>query len=235
MLNVRGMSVEYAGGIRAVRTASLSCAQGEIIVIVGSNGAGKSTLLRGISGFAALEGVRVTAEEATLDGGPFVGSAPNEMVARGLVLVPERNKIFATLTTRENLAISDRGGLSSKTGRMVMDLFPRLADRMSVKAGLLSGGERQMLAIGRALLLQPRFLLIDEVSLGLSPGLTKTLYESIRTIVTETSIGVIIVDEAVALAAALASRAYVMRRAELSAPLEPSVLASDQAFELIHG
>ena len=115
------------------------------------------------------------------------------------------------------------------------DLFPQLAERMSTKAGLLSGGERQMLAIGRALLLNPTVLLIDEVSLGLAPGIAKTLYAATRTIAKETGILVIVVDEAVAIAAPIADRAHVMRRGELGPSIHAAELSSEGAFELIYG
>ena len=235
MLKLSGLSVEYRGGIRAVRGASLECRPREISLIVGPNGAGKTTLLRGISGFLDGEDVKVSAVEAHLDGASFLGRPPDEMVARGVVLVPEREKIFVALTTRENLLLSGRHSLSTRMGRLVLELFPQLVARMSAKAGLLSGGERQMLAIGRALLLNPRVLLIDELSLGLAPGVAKALYAAIRSIVSETGILVVVVDEAVAIAAPVVDRAFVMRRGELGGGISPAELSSERAFDLIYG
>ena len=169
MLTVRDLRVRYGGAILALRRISLDVPAGAVVAVLGSNGAGKTTLLRAISGVLGEHGGRVERGAIEFDGRPLVGRSAAAIVAAGVVQAPEGRRIFERLTVAENLRI---GGFSireaaarTRTRMGVYDLFPILYDRRGQRAGLLSGGQQQMLAIGRALMADPRLLLLDEPSL----------------------------------------------------------------------
>lgn len=206
-LTVEGLRAGY-GAVEALHGVSLRVEPGEIVALLGANGAGKSTALRAISGL-----LKPSAGEIRLDGESLRGVPPHGIVARGLVQVPEGRRLFATLTVRENLETgaftrADGNGVG-ESRRLVHRLFPVLHERERQLAGTLSGGEQQMLAIGRALLAAPRVLLLDEPSLGLSPILVRTILAALREI-NATGVTVLLVEQNARAALRLAHRAYVL-------------------------
>src|ERR671932_15291 len=173
MLSIDSLRVTYGGAVEAVRGVTMEVPDGKGVAVLGSNGAGKSTLLRTISGTLRLHRGRVDEGAVQFDGDVLTGRDPGQIVRRGVVQVPEGRRIFGRLTVEENLRAGgmgnrDRAAKAAAHAR-VHDLFPVLAQRSGQRAGLLSGGEQQMLAIGRALIASPKLLLLDEPSLGLAP------------------------------------------------------------------
>jgi len=180
LLDVSGLSVAY-GDLFAVREVSFAVEEGAVFVLLGANGAGKTSILRAISGLVAARSGRVA-----LEGGDLAGLAPNQVARAGIAHVPEGRRVFPTLTVDDNLSVSFLKERSKDTLRAaldaVYDLFPRLAERRRQLGGTLSGGEQQMLAIGRALMNFPRLLMLDEPSLGLSPVLSELVFERLAAI-----------------------------------------------------
>ncbi len=213
ILRVTDLHASYGDAGTALDGVSLEVAQGGIVAVLGNNGAGKSTLLRAISGTLPLESGRITGGSIEYEGREIAGKDPTTIVRGGVVQVPEGRRIFAGLTVDENLragglATKDRSARGAARGR-VFELFPRLEERLSQKGGLLSGGEQQMLAIGRALMSQPRLLLLDEPSLGLAPQIV----EQIAEIVTEINRGgtsVVLVEQNAAMALRISTDAFVL-------------------------
>ena len=206
ILIVSGVHAGY-GGTEVLHGLDLAVGQGEIIAILGSNGAGKSTLNRAISGL-----LPISRGSIIFAGRPLENEPPASIVARGLIHIPEGRRIFPNLTVQENLDLgSYRRARARRTEnrRRVLALFPRLAARQSQLAGTLSGGEQQMLAIGRALMAEPRLLILDEPSLGLSPLMVEQLFSLIRDINAE-GIAVLLVEQNVMQSLELAQRAYVL-------------------------
>ena len=206
-LTVEGLRAGY-GAVEALHGITLQVEPGEIVALLGANGAGKSTTLRAISGL-----VRPTAGEIRLDGASLAGVAPHEVVARGVVQVPEGRRLFGTLTVLENLEMGaftrkDPAGIE-ESRRLVYRLFPVLRARERQLAGTLSGGEQQMLAIGRALMAGPRILLLDEPSLGLSPILVRTILAALREI-NAAGVTILLVEQNARAALRLAHRACVL-------------------------
>ncbi|MFN7986756.1 MAG: ABC transporter ATP-binding protein [Thermoanaerobaculia bacterium] len=206
-LTVDGLRAGY-GEVEALHGVSLHVEPGEIVALLGANGAGKSTTLRAISGL-----VKPAAGEVRLDGASLRGVPPHAIVARGLVQVPEGRRLFATLTVRENLEMgaftrADADGVG-ESRCLVHRLFPVLRERERQLAGTLSGGEQQMLAIGRALMAAPWLLLLDEPSLGLSPILVRTILAALREI-NAAGVTVLLVEQNARAALRLAHRAYVL-------------------------
>jgi len=207
MLEVRGLVVRY-GGITALRKVDLKVDQGEIVCLVGANGAGKSTLLLAVSGLVRPSAGRIIFEEQDI-----AGHKASRLPRRGLILVPEGRRVFANLSVSENLALG--GYVYPRDARQrqdldeVLEMFPRLAERLSQKAGTLSGGEQQMLALGRALMGRPRLLMMDEPSLGLSPLLVAEVFHTIRRI-RERGVTVLLIEQNASAALAVADRGYVL-------------------------
>jgi len=205
-LEVRDVSVAY-GVVRALDGVSLSVAEGEIVALVGSNCAGKSSLMKAIMGV-----VRPSRGTVTFAGSSLGGLAVEEVVRRGVVLVPEGRGILGSLTVRENLRL---GAYQRRDARIAADLdqvaarFPVLGQRLGQKAGSLSGGEQQMLAIGRALMARPRLLLLDEPSLGLAPVVIASIFDIIASLARD-GVTVLLVEQNAAEALRLAHRAYVL-------------------------
>jgi len=216
----------YYGQIAALRGVSLHVDEGEIVALLGSNGAGKTTMLRSISGLQRQRSGRVS-----LSGADITRAPAHVIVAKGLAHVPEGRRIFAALTVEENLNL---GGYLSRREhavvaerkRQVFDLFPRLAERRRQLGGLLSGGEQQMLAVGRALMNEPRLLALDEPSLGLSPVLVKAVGEVIGRI-RAGGTAILMVEQNARQALALADRAYVLETGRIVLEGPAAELARD--------
>jgi len=212
-LKVRDLRVSY-GGIAAVKGMSLDVERGEIVTLIGANGAGKTSTLKAIVGLVPAQ-----SGELTLFGESLRGVPTHRIVARGVALVPEGRAIFGNLTVAENLQLGaflkrEPAALAERLAR-VLKLFPRLSERMAQEAGTLSGGEQQMLAIGRALMSDPKLLLLDEPSLGLAPKLVEQIFEAII----EVALGgltILLVEQNTRLALETASRAYVLVTGELA-------------------
>ncbi len=205
-LEVRDLSVSY-GGIRALRDISLQVEQGEIVALLGSNGAGKTTTLRAISGLVPYSG------SIRFDGRELRKCSPDEIVRLGLGHAPEGRRVFARMTVRENLALGaytvrSKGEIAERLA-FVVNTFPRLEERLSQSAGTLSGGEQQMLAIGRALMSSPRLLMLDEPSLGLAPIIVQTIFGVIKDI-NERGTTILLVEQNAQQALRIANRGYVL-------------------------
>jgi branched-chain amino acid transport system ATP-binding protein len=207
LLAIENLSVHY-GAIQALHGLSIAVEPGEIVTLIGANGAGKSTTLRAVSGLVKASGGAIA-----FDGKPLAGLAPHMILRLGLAQVPEGRGIFPNLTVDENLDLgafvrTNRKDVAGDRER-VFALFPRLKERLDQRAGTLSGGEQQMLAIGRALLARPRLLLLDEPSLGLAPQLVQTIFKIIREI-NATGTTIFLVEQNAHMALRVAHRAYVL-------------------------
>jgi ABC-type branched-subunit amino acid transport system ATPase component len=212
VLEVDDLHASY-GGVVALRGVSLSVAEGEILAVLGNNGAGKSTLLRAISGTLNLQRGTIDRGSVALASRPLTGREPADIVRAGIVQVPEGRRIFGDLTVDENLRAGtlgrrDQGGRADALQR-VFDLFPRLAERRQQHGSLLSGGEQQMLAIGRALMADPKLLLLDEPSLGLAPQVVEQIAEIIQQI-NQQGTSVLLVEQNASMALKIARHAFVL-------------------------
>ena len=213
MLHIADLNVYY-GAIHALKGISLEVHQGEIVTLIGANGAGKSTTLRTISGLIAPKSGAVDFE-----GQGIAGLGAHDIVRRGISQVPEGRRIFADMTVLENLELgafirSDKDGIASDM-EMVFTRFPRLKERISQQAGTLSGGEQQMLAMGRALMSRPRLLLLDEPSMGLAPLLIKEIF-SIIVDINKAGTTILLVEQNANMALSIANRAYVLETGRIT-------------------
>ena len=230
MLEVSALVSGY-GRIRVLNRVSLSVAEGEIVCLIGPNGAGKTTLMRTLAGaIAAWEG------DVRLEGKSIAGLRADRVVARGLALVPEGRRIFTPLTVGENLELGAyvrlRAGARAEVGRDldgIFALFPRLAERRGQVAGTLSGGEQQMLAIGRALMAQPRLLLLDEPSMGLAPLVVAAIFRAIASL-RERGTTVLIAEQNARMALRIANRGYVLITGEIVQQGDAKALLADQTI-----
>lgn len=229
MLEVRGLTVAY-GQHRALENASVRVGKGEIVVILGANGAGKSTLLKAVSGIC--EGS--VSGSATLDGTELIGMPPDKIVSEGLALVPEGRGIFPELNVEENLllgAYCEHARAEEKANlERVYTLFPKLVERRKQIARTMSGGEQQMVAIGRAMMSSPSVLTLDEPSLGLSPILCKELFQSLKQ-VRSTGIGILLVEQNAKQSLAIADRGYLLENAHIIQEDSASSLLNDPAVQ----
>jgi branched-chain amino acid transport system ATP-binding protein len=214
LLAVEKLEVVYQRAITAIQGISLNVYPGQIVSVLGTNGAGKTTTLRAISGFLGLDDARVSEGTVTFKGHRIENLAPHRVTGLGIVLVPERDKVFPNLSIAENLAadVSNRVNAPERKRleAMVFQYFPRLADLQNREAGLLSGGERQMLAIGGALVCAPELLLVDELSLGLAPVAVDDLMRRIVEIRRDLGITIILVEQNAAVALEIADYGYVL-------------------------
>ncbi len=204
-LKVTALTSGY-GGTPVIHEVSLRVAPGEAVALLGRNGAGKTTTLMSIAGSLPAAGGTVE-----IDGRSVTGWAAHRVARRGLSLVPQGRRIFATLSVRENLTVGGRGGDLAA----VHAYFPILAERASVAGTSLSGGEQQMLAIGRALMTSPSLLLMDEPSEGLAPQIVRTIAELVRRLRERTDLSILIAEQNLSLALAVADRVYVLERGEV--------------------
>jgi branched-chain amino acid transport system ATP-binding protein len=217
----------YYGAIHALRGVTLNVDDGEIVTLIGSNGAGKSTTLRTISGL-----LRPREGSITLGGDRIDGKRPHEVVELGVCQSPEGRRVFPRMSVQENLEMGafarrDRSGLSAEYDR-VFELFPRLRERRQQRAGTLSGGEQQMLAIGRALMAAPRVLLLDEPSMGLSPILVEQIFDIVVNI-NKQGTTVLLVEQNALMALNVAKRGYILQTGEIVLTGDAAKLREDPA------
>jgi branched-chain amino acid transport system permease protein len=217
-LEITDLTVSYKSAGLALENVSVSMSEGEVVAILGPNGVGKTTLLRAISGFAPDEPGTINRGTVQFRGARLNRVKPHLRARRGVVLVPERDKVFPQLTVYENLELAcPRGKSVSDAADEVVSLFPALRPRLRTAGGLLSGGERQMLAIARAFMLEPALLLLDETSLGLAPIVASQVMDEIRAVVRENKISVLLVEQNIGLAKAVADRYYVLQQGRIAA------------------
>ncbi len=223
MLEINGLTTDY-GPVRAVNQVSFEVAEGSVTAVLGANGAGKTTLLRTITGL-----VRPSAGTILFDGRDITGRPVEEIVRRGVSLVPEGRGVIAELTVEENLRL---GGLwrgrEAASLQEIYDLFPRLRERDKQRASSLSGGERQMLSIGRALVGRPRALLLDEPSLGLAPLLVAQIMGMIRRLADTLGLAVLLVEQNARSALSIANRGIVLGLGKVVADHSPEELVADE-------
>ncbi|MDX1669570.1 MAG: ABC transporter ATP-binding protein [Limnobacter sp.] len=207
LLNVKGMTVAY-GGLQAVKGVSFKIARGELVCLIGSNGAGKTTTLNALAGLLPFE-----AHQAQYNHLNLIALGAHERLPAGLVLVPEGRGVFKRMTIEENLRIGGmhrlKAGALKEKMQEVYDLFPRLKERRHQSAGTLSGGEQQMLAMGRAMMSEPKLLLLDEPSMGLAPIMVEKIFQVIETI-SKQGTSILLVEQNAQIALEIANRGYVM-------------------------
>ena len=212
-LSVHNIQVVYGGAIEAVRDVSLEVHSGQIVALLGSNGAGKSTVLKAVSGVLDTEDGEIEKGSVHLFGEAVERAPAPAIVAQGMVQVPEGRRLFATLTVEENLVVGAHlqgAARLAETRDYVYELFPRLADRRKQIAGYLSGGEQQMVAIGRALMSRPKVLALDEPSLGLAPLIVTEIFNTIRKLRETSGLTILLVEQNANRALAIADYAYIM-------------------------
>jgi len=223
MLEARALRAGY-GAAPAIWDVSLDVGQGDLAVVVGPNGAGKTTLINAIAGLHRIESGRLVFSGTNISDLPA-----HRFCEQGIALVPEGRRLFTGMSVRENLELGAYGGAAkphrAQAMRRVLALFPMLGAKLGALAGTLSGGQQQMLAIGRALMARPRLLLLDEPSLGLSPAIVIEMFRIIRE-VNQDGVAVLLVEQNVAMALQLARRAYVLEEGRIVAQGSPQELAS---------
>jgi branched-chain amino acid transport system ATP-binding protein len=219
LLAIDKLEVVYQRAITAVQGITLAVEAGQIVALLGPNGAGKTTTLRAVSGFLGIDDARVTEGAITFNGERIENRLPHENTRRGIVLVPERDKVFPNLTVAENLIAPVPRGVAHAERRrreaLVYQFFPQLGDLKSRIGGLLSGGERQMLALGSAIVCRPELLLVDELSLGLAPVVVEDLLRRLTEIRRELGITILIVEQSATVALEIADYGYVMENGRI--------------------
>lgn len=208
VLECAALTAGYAS-VPVIRDLNLTVDAGEVVSLIGSNGAGKTTTLLTLAGV-----MRSLSGAALFEGEPIRGGRPHKVARRGLQLVPDDRSIFHSLTTRENLRLSRRATREDPV-KLVLEYFPELERRLDVRAGLLSGGEQQMLAVGRAIAMRPKALMIDEMSLGLAPIIVKNLLPLLRRVAREQGTAILLVEQHVDLALQNSDRAYILNHGAL--------------------
>jgi len=224
MLKLDNLHVSY-GPIHALKGISMEVKEGEIVTLIGSNGAGKSTALSAITGLVKAQSGSVTFKDKNI-----TNMAPYKIVEQGISLSPEGREVFPALTVQENLRLGayirkDKGGIQASYDR-VYELFPRLKERVNQTAGTLSGGEQQMLAIGRALMSEPKLLLLDEPSMGLAPNLVLMIFDLIESI-NKQGTTILLIEQNANMALSVANRAYVLENGNIAIEGDAHMLAND--------
>ena len=231
LLQVNNIEVVYNKSIQVLRGLSLSVPRGQIVALLGSNGAGKSTTLKAISSLLGLQDGAMTRGDIHFDGADTHGLAPHALVRAGVFHVMEGRHVFEDLTIEENLLAATYALTGKRAGKAdfdrVYDYFPRLHERRRGLAGYLSGGEQQMLAIGRALIAEPKLMLLDEPSLGLSPVLVETIFEIIARINAERGVSMLLVEQNASVALAVAHYGYIMETGKVVIDNTAEKLAAD--------
>ena len=227
-LVVRDLHVSY-GGVRAVQGLSLEVQGGQVVALLGPNGAGKSSTLRAVSGVAPVVGGSIESF-----GEKLTGKRPDKIVSHGIAHAPEGREVFGQMTAEENLLLGATVRGSAASLPMIYELFPRLQERRRQRAGTLSGGEQQMLAIGRALMSEPRLLLLDEPSMGLAPIVVLELVEQLLS-VARGGVSILLVEQNAAVALKLADYGYVMATGVLQRSGSADELAADDLMEAYIG
>ncbi len=231
MLDLKDVNVYY-GAVHALKGLSLNVEEGEIVTLIGSNGAGKSTTIKAISGIVAVESGTIEFE-----GEPIAGMPPHKVVGCGIVQIPEGRRVFPEMSVRENLEMGaysrkDRAQIGEDLGR-IFDRFPRLKERETQLAATLSGGEQQMLAVGRALMARPRLLLLDEPSMGLAPILVEEVFEIIRDISADGTT-ILLVEQNARMALSIADRGYVLQTGEIALAGAAEDLLQDEQVRKVY-
>lgn len=226
LLKTEGLTVHY-GVIRALNNVSFELEEGEILSIIGANGAGKSTLLKTVMGI-----IKPASGTITFDGKRVEGTRTDSIVRRGITMVPEGRRIFPDLTVKDNLdlggySLNDKA-LKKELFHLIISTFPRLKERMEQHAGTLSGGEQQMLAMGRALMAHPKLLLLDEPSMGLSPIITKEIFTLISTINRERGVSMVLVEQNAHMALEHSHRTYVLENGRITMQGKSSEIKHDR-------
>ena len=224
MLKIENLVVSY-GPINALKGISLNVEQGEIVTLIGSNGAGKSTTLSAVTGL-----VRAQSGTISFMGEDITNAPSHKIIARGISISPEGREVFPALTVQENLQLGaysrkDKGAVQAAYDR-VYELFPRLKERMDQTAGTLSGGEQQMLAIGRALMSEPKLLLLDEPSMGLAPNLVAMIFDLIESI-NRQGTTILLIEQNANMALSVANRAYVLETGNIAIEGDAKALLQD--------
>jgi branched-chain amino acid transport system ATP-binding protein len=213
VLKVEGLEVAYGASAPALRGVSLDVPQGAAVALLGANGAGKTTTIRSISGLLKVHNGRVLSGSIELEGKDITRLRPNKIVSAGVGQVPEGRMVFAELTVEENLRIgatARKDGYDQSELDAIYELFPQIARRRNDEAGWLSGGEQQMVAIGRGLMAKPRLLLLDEVSLGLAPIITRTIFEQLAEVRRQFGTSMLVVEQNARLALEFCDYAYII-------------------------
>ncbi len=239
MLALKNIQILYDRAIEAVRDVSLDVPTGQIVALLGSNGAGKSTILKAISGVLYQEDGEIMSGSIQLEGEQISGRTPRDIVEKGVLQVPEGRALFATLTVEENLLMGGFTRSRAETSEgleRVYQMFPRVKERRTQISGYLSGGEQQMVAIGRALMGKPRLLMLDEPSLGLAPQIVDTIFDAVIALNRDTGLTVLLVEQNAQLALQTASYGYIIEngRIVLDGPAE-KLRANDDVQEFYLG
>ncbi|MFZ4532656.1 MAG: ABC transporter ATP-binding protein [Alsobacter sp.] len=231
LLEITGLSVGYHRKGLTLESVNLSVEPGRLVALLGPNGAGKTTLIRAASGLIGLYGGSIAGGRVLFEGRDLTRMGADRIVRLGMAQVPEGRLVFKTLSVEENLlvgaAVLPRGRRAARLDS-IYELFPRLAERKGQLAGLMSGGEQQMIAVGRALASEPRLILIDELSLGLAPLITRAIYEQLRVIVASTGTAMLVVEQNAHLALHYCDEAYVLERGQIALSGTAKELASNE-------
>jgi len=237
MLQIRNARILYGRAIEAVRDVSLDVGQGRVVALLGTNGAGKSTILKAVTGLLASEDGEVVAGSIAFEGKSLLGQRPDAVMRHGIVLVPEGRRLFTKLTVRDNLImggfIRSRGDFSAGLDSVIA-LFPALANKLDRTAGFLSGGEQQMVAIGRALMSQPRLLMLDEPSLGLAPLIIEEIFAALRRLRDERGLTILVIEQNARLALSLADDGYILENGRIMLDGTAAELAANPTIRALY-
>jgi branched-chain amino acid transport system ATP-binding protein len=237
MLQIRNARILYGRAIEAVRDVSLDVAKGRVVALLGTNGAGKSTILKAVTGLLASEDGEVVSGSVTFEGQSLLGQRPDAVMRHGIALVPEGRRLFTKLTVRDNLVmggfIRSRGDFSAGLDSVIA-LFPALGNKLDRTAGFLSGGEQQMVAIGRALLSGPRLLMLDEPSLGLAPLIVEEIFASLRRLRDERGLTILVIEQNARLALSLADDGYILENGRIMLDGTAAELAANPVIRSLY-